>query len=518
MKPLQNFNRMQISKLISNLEDIKQCIEAKEFQISALAKTVVPKYRLSVYNLYRYIILRTFDLRKYHDKLSELGVSSIRTSQGYIYSNLCTVLKNLRLLNGEEVRIEQEIKLDQSTLIGFERSKKLLKKNTNRLFKRKQKKHFAEIMVTLPTTAARDKGIIQEMADNGMAIARINLSHDTKAEWLNMVNFIKDINNKTHHNIKIYMDLSGPKFRTSQIELKDKKGKLKDKIIIKEGDHIVLTKRKTKGKSSVFTKKGNQIERAEIGVMLDEIIDAIAVDDVVMFDDGMIKAVATAKDQTDVDLKITAAYKNKLSSHKGINLPNSRYDMPALTEADIDNLEFVCQHADIVGYSFVKSENDVAILYNHLKPYNTENLGVVFKIETQEAFENLPSILVEGMKHHSIGVMIARGDLAVELGFERISEVQNQILWLCEAAHVPVIWATQVLENLAKTGIPTRAEISDAIMGAHAECIMLNKGPFINNAIRTLENILVRMESHGFKQKNALRPLNIAKQSLNVLD
>ena len=509
---------MQISKLISSLDDIKQRIEAKDVQINALTTDVAPYYRLSVYNLYRYIILRTFDLRKYHDKLSELGVSSIRTSQGYIYSNLCTVIKNLRLLNGEEAHIDQEIKLDKSTLIGYVKSKKLLKKNTNRLFKRQQKKHFAEIMVTLPAEAATDNRIIREMADNGMAIARINLSHGSKEEWLNMVNFIKDINNKTQHNIKIYMDLSGPKFRTSQIEIKDKLGKLKDKIAVKEGDHIILTKRETKGKLSVFTKKGSQVERAEIGVLLDEIIDAISVGDIVMFDDGMIKAIATAKNKTDVDLKITAAYKHKLSSHKGINLPNSRYSMPALTDADIENLEFVCNHADIVGYSFVKSKEDVAILYEHLSHYNTDNLGVVFKIETQEAFESLPSILVEGMKHHSIGIMIARGDLAVELGFERISEVQNQILWLCEAAHIPVIWATQVLENLAKTGIPTRAEISDAIMGAHAECIMLNKGPYINNAIRTLENILVRMDSHGFKQKNALRPLNIAKQSLSVLD
>ena len=508
---------MQISKLISNLEDIKQHIEARDFQISTLSKRVAPYYRLSVYNLYRYIILRTFDLRKYHDALSELGVSSIRTSQGYVYSNLCTVLKNLRLLNGEDAHLNKEIKLDKSTLIGYVKSKKLLKKNTNRLFKRQRKKHFAEIMVTLPAAAATDKHIILHMAENGMAIARINLSHGNKAEWLAMVNFIKDINNKTHHNIKIYMDLSGPKFRTSQIEIKDKSGKLKDKIGIKDGDHIILTNRETKGKSSVFTKKGSQVEKAEIGVLLDEIIDAISVGDIVMFDDGMIKAIATAKNKTDVDLKIIAAYKHKLSSHKGINLPNSRYNMPALTEADIDNLEFVCSHADIVGYSFVKSQHDVAVLYDHLRNYDTTNLGVVFKIETQQAFENLPSILVEGMKHHSIGIMIARGDLAVELGFERISEVQNQILWLCEAAHIPVIWATQVLENLAKTGIPTRAEISDAILGAHAECIMLNKGPFINNAIRTLENILVRMESHGFKQKNALRPLNIAKQSLKTL-
>jgi len=90
--------------------------------------------------------------------------------------------------------------------------------------------------------------------------------------------------------------------------------------------------------------------------------------------------------------------------------------------------------------------------------------------------------------------------------------VQNQILWICEAAHIPVIWATQVLENLAKTGIPTRAEISDAAKGAQAECVMLNKGPFINDAIKILKNILIRMEGHSFKKKNELRALNISKR------
>ena len=171
----------------------------------------------------------------------------------------------------------------------------------------------------------------------------------------------------------------------------------------------------------------------------------------------------------------------------------------------------------MLGYSFVRNTEDVQFLFQQLNSHGVKDIGVVFKIENVEAFENLPEILLEGMKHDRIGVMIARGDLAVEVGFERISEVQNQILWICEAAHIPVIWATQVLENLAKTGIPTRAEISDAAQGAYAECVMLNKGPYINNAIRTLENILIRMESNSFKRKNALRPLNIAIKSTEKL-
>jgi pyruvate kinase len=106
--------------------------------------------------------------------------------------------------------------------------------------------------------------------------------------------------------------------------------------------------------------------------------------------------------------------------------------------------------------------------------------------------------------------MVARGDLAVEVGFERLSEVQEEILWLCEAAHVPVIWATQMLEGLAKNRALTRAEVTDAAMSHRAECAMLNKGPHILEAVKFLNGVLKRMESHGRKRKAMLRRLAVA--------
>jgi pyruvate kinase len=136
-----------------------------------------------------------------------------------------------------------------------------------------------------------------------------------------------------------------------------------------------------------------------------------------------------------------------------------------------------------------------------------QQLGIVLKIETQRAFEHLPEMLLAAMSGAVAGVMIARGDLAVECGYERMAEVQEEILWACEAAHLPVIWATQVLETLAKTGLPSRAEITDAAMGERAECVMLNKGPHIVDAIHTLDSILVRMQSHQSKKRPLLRAL-----------
>jgi pyruvate kinase len=310
------------------------------------------------------------------------------------------------------------------------------------------------------------------------------------------------------------MDLSGPKIRTSSIEIRSKKGKIKTGIRIKVGDHIFLTKRQTLGKKSKFGKGNEQLEKAEVGVLLQQIVDDAKIGDIILFDDGMIESKVIDKKEDKLEIVFTACYKTKLLSHKGINLPDTMLNLPALTDKDIEYLPFICKHADIVGYSFVRTGTDVKKLYAELKKNKADDLGVVFKIENREAFENLPKILLEGMVRNKIGVMIARGDLAVEIGFERISEVQNEILWLCEAAHVPVIWATQVLENLAKTGIPTRAEISDAALGAQAECVMLNKGPYINDAIRVLENVLIRMKAHSFKKKNELRALNVAKRYL----
>jgi pyruvate kinase len=510
--PEEKNRKMKIQKLSKELTTILNEIIESEEAINKKIANIHQDYRLSAKNFFRYLLLRSYDLRKYHDALSDLGISSLRTAEGYVLRNLYQVVKNLGLIAGTTpYEIDPAANLE---FVGYRRSKKLLRRHANILFNERRKRHFTEIMVTLPNEAAEDKTIIRDMVLSGMEIARINLSHGNIAVWEKMVEFIHQIQKETGERVKIYMDLSGPKIRTSAIEIYGKNGKIKDGIPVKVGEHIHLTKRATLGKKSTFGKKGEQLEKAEVGVLLPQIIDDARPGDIILFDDGMIRAKVIDKKRDDLEIIITDCYKSKLSSHKGINLPNTKLNLPALTESDIENLSFICKHADIVGYSFVRTGADVRKLYSELGKNNAEDIGVVFKIENQEAFENLPDILFEGMVRNKIGVMIARGDLAIEIGFERISEVQNQILWLCEAAHVPVIWATQVLDNLAKTGIPTRAEISDAAQGALAECVMLNKGPYINEAIRVLKDVLIRMEGHSFKKKNELRVLNVAKKYL----
>jgi pyruvate kinase len=135
-------------------------------------------------------------------------------------------------------------------------------------------------------------------------------------------------------------------------------------------------------------------------------------------------------------------------------------------------------------------------------------LAIVAKIETAIAVSNLPELIVHAAGKHAFGLMIARGDLAVEIGYQRLTEIQEEILWICEAAHVPVIWATQVLESLVKDGAPSRGEMTDAAMAERAECVMLNKGPFIAEAIAILDDVLTRMEAHQSKKTPQLRALH----------
>jgi pyruvate kinase len=197
----------------------------------------------------------------------------------------------------------------------------------------------------------------------------------------------------------------------------------------------------------------------------------------------------------------------KLMADKGINFPDSELDLPALTEKDLQDLQTVARVADLVGLSFVQQPDDVRQLLDALQLLRADQVGVVLKIETLRGFESLPELMLAAMGGPSAGVMIARGDLAVECGYERMAEVQEEILWCSEAAHMPVIWATQVLESQAKTGVPSRAEISDASMGVRAECVMLNKGPYIADAICTLDDILRRMAGHQAKKTPLLRAL-----------
>lgn len=232
----------------------------------------------------------------------------------------------------------------------------------------------------------------------------------------------------------------------------------------------------------------------------------------VLFDDGHLETLVVGLGPGYARLRVTHAPIGgiKLGGEKGINLPDTELDLPLLTDDDERALAFAVQHADLVDASFVRDPDDVRALYARLAALGADRLGVVLKIETTGAFACLPAIILAALERAPVGVMIARGDLAIESGYQRLAELQEEILWLCEAAHVPVIWATQVLDQLSRTGRPSRAEVTDAAMAVRAECVMLNKGPYVAEAVATLDDILRRMEQHQYKKRSLYRRLHVA--------
>ncbi len=285
-------------------------------------------------------------------------------------------------------------------------------------------------------------------------------------------------------------------------------------ILLQCDDILLLTPTLQLGVPAKLDKTGRVRSPAKIGCTLPEIVQDARIGDAIWFDDGKIGGVVEQNDAAGLLVRILHATPGgvKLRGEKGINLPDSQLRLPALTEQDRTDLHFVVEHADLVAMSFTSSAQDVIDLIKEIDRIGKRHPGIILKIETRIGFENLPDILLEAMRSSAAcGVMIARGDLAVECGYQRLAEVQEEILWICEAAHVPVIWATQVLENLAKTGIPSRAEISDAALGNRAECVMLNKGEHILQALETLNGILCRMQSHQNKKNSMMRKLKLAQ-------
>lgn len=279
---------------------------------------------------------------------------------------------------------------------------------------------------------------------------------------------------------------------------------LEGSIQLKKDDLLLLHKVPVPGEPAQYDKKGNLVKEAHISCTSEEVFEQVQPGDPILFDDGMIegKIWEVRPEEVVVKIRHTKQGGARLRADKGINLPTSKLTIRGLTAKDRKDLQFVAEYADVVNMSFVNSAEDVRDLIEELERLGaTERLGIILKVETQSGFNNLLEILLEGMRLHPVGVMIARGDLAIECGWDNIGRVQEEILSLCQSAHIPDIWATQVLENMAKRGIPSRAEITDAAMAQRAECVMLNKGDYILQAIHLLDTILKDMEP--YQEKNA---------------
>jgi len=607
------WNKEICLKLLEQLWALRTAMLDSEARYARAIDQAGPHQRASARNLIHYLALRATDLRELQEKLGWLGVSSLGRAESHVLANVDKVIGILHGLTGQPWK-----DLSPEEPGGSVTGRQLLQSHADLLLGKAARDRTVRIMVTLPSEAASDYGLVRRLVHAGMDIARINCAHDDAKAWHSMAELVRRAAKATQRDVKILMDLGGPKIRTGaiqpgprvlklkphrddlgqavspsrlrisaagsssasftneprvladedwlsrlrlgkQVELTDARGK-KRRLLVVESDadgfiaecletyyltpDTALSCKGNRG-HKVFTTypegiapiagalrlhRGDRLElgvesvgasadgeqshvpggRSRIVCTMPQVFGQVRCGERIWFDDGRIGGVVRKTSATAMEVEIVQARDSgeTLLADKGINFPDSRLDLPALTDKDLQDLQTVVQVADMVGLSFVQEPKDVQQLLSILKAQGGEHVGVVLKIETLKGFENLPGLMLAAMAAPSAGVMIARGDLAVECGYERMAEVQEEILWCSEAAHMPVIWATQVLETLAKSGVPSRAEISDAGLGVRAECVMLNKGPYITNAIHMLDDILRRMAGHQSKKKSLLRALH----------
>lgn len=283
-------------------------------------------------------------------------------------------------------------------------------------------------------------------------------------------------------------------------------------ILINNGDRFYIHADQRPGENAKYDKKGNLKVPAHLPCANPEIFKYVKPGEPILFDDGRLEGIIREVHPNEMVVEAVNVCEGgiKLRSDRGINLPDSALKISGLTAKDCEDLKFIVENADVVNLSFVNNKNDVQALIDEIKRIDADNkVGVILKIETKAGFHNLVEILLTAMQMYPVGVMIARGDLAIECGWENIGRIQDEILWLCQAAHIPTIWATQVLENMAKKGIPSRAEITDAVMSQRADCVMLNKGPHIVEAIGMLDRILRNMQNYQDKKSPMLPAIEL---------
>jgi len=478
-----------LNTIHNKIETIINEINEDKLKHAPLLDNVHKAHKKSAANLLDYLSFRSHDLRNLQKKLGYLGMSRLARAEAHVLASLQTTQFYLKNLLGEEAS------WPKNHTISIKKSNRKLRENTKVLFGAPSPKRKQRIMVTMPAQAAEDQELIEAMIAEGMNVARINCAHDEVETWSKIIENIKACDKKLNTKTFISMDIPGPKIRT---------GELSKSILIREGDYLRLSKRKVKGERAVIDENGDLLTPAIISCTLPDVFNYLKVGDRVYFDDGVIMGKIHSLDEDEAIIEIEHAKKKetKLKADKGINFPDSKLAIHGLTNADREYLKFISKEADIVNFSFVNTHQDVKEIHECLKDLNAlDELGIVYKIETKKAFDNLPSILLEAMKAPKVGVMIARGDLAIEAGWNEMGHIQKEMLSLCNACHIPIIWATQVLENMAKKGLPSRSEITDTVNATKSECIMLNKGPHILKAIQLLDEIIVSMER--YQEKNA---------------
>ncbi|HRK95311.1 MAG TPA: pyruvate kinase [Rhodospirillales bacterium] len=477
--------------LLSEMREVRRHVVDEGEALLARWQPMIRReaFGASARNLAHYLAFRQLDLRPLQAALAPWGLASLSRKEGRVLPSLNSIIANLEVFSRSNEETERP------SVEDFQRGTEALAENTAAIFGPALGDRRTRILVTLSRRAGKDLDFVRGLVRAGMDAARVNCAHDGPDVWSAMIANVRQAAGEADRACPVLMDLQGPKIRTQTVLAR------KDRNV-QPGDRILLT----------FGEPEEDEDYAfQASCATPSVFRQVGNGATVSIKDGLIRGRVEAVEPEGLVVEVTRTPPGGQAfvEEKGINFPDTELDVLPLTDPDLDALDFVAVNADIVGYSFVQRPEDVALLQRELdkRRPGLPPMPIVAKIETKLAFANLPELIVQAAGANPFAVMIARGDLAVEIGYERLSEIQEEILWLCEAAHVPVIWATQVLESLVKRGMPSRGEFTDAAMAERAECVMLNKGRYIEEGITVLDNVLRRMETHRIKRSAQLRPL-----------
>lgn len=334
-----------------------------------------------------------------------------------------------------------------------------------------------KIVATLgPATAKKE--ILTSLIAKGVDVCRLNFSHGSQEDHLAVINTIREINSEYNMNIGILADLQGPKIRI---------GKMKEGgAVLLNGAQVEITTHELVG------------DESRIYITYPEFPKDVNENEIILLDDGKIQLRVLRSNLEDT-VWCEVVHGGVLTSRKGVNLPNTKVSIPSLTEEDLDNLHFVLQYdVEWIGMSFVRNAEDIVRLKDVISEAGKSS-RVIAKIEKPEAIDNIDAII-----EVTDGIMVARGDLGVEMPMEDVPVLQKMIVKKCRNASKPVIIATQMLESMITTPRPTRAEVNDVANSVldGADAVMLSGetsvGEFPEIVIETMSKIIVHVERTSY--------------------
>tara|TARA_B100000963_G_scaffold62274_1_gene50341 strand:+ start:2350 stop:3777 length:1428 start_codon:yes stop_codon:yes gene_type:complete len=332
-----------------------------------------------------------------------------------------------------------------------------------------------KIVATLgPATSSEE--IIKKMILAGVNVFRINFSHANYDEIKESIQLIRKVDKDLHTNTAILGDLQGPKLRI---------GKIKQNTEIKEGDKI-----------SFSTDSSFEGDNNRVYINYQNFPKDVSVGEKILIDDGkLIFEVLSSNKVNEVKAKVIQG--GYLKSNKGVNLPNTKISLPALTKKDIKDAEFIfSQDIDWIALSFVRQSQDIIDLQELMKKHIDQKIPIISKIEKPEALENIDKIIA-----YSDGIMVARGDLGVEVPAQEVPLLQKQLVHLAKKARIPIIIATQMMETMIDSLTPTRAEVNDVANSVidGADAVMLSAetsvGKYPVDVINNMADILISVEN-----------------------